>query len=46
VTFLFDMDDNTNFDTDMQKFAKFFIKHDTEMNRYQKPDSKSHNVWF
>jgi len=49
TTFLFDMDDEVNFDTDMQRFAKFFIKHHPEPNKYPRPnpnDRKNHNVWY
>jgi hypothetical protein len=47
-TFLFDADDQVNFDTDIQKFAKFFIKHNPDQNKYPRPDpnGKNHNVWY
>jgi len=43
------MDDITNFDKDMQKFAKFFIKHHPDPTKYSHPnlsDKRSHNTWF
>lgn len=43
------MDDELNFDDDMQRFAKFFIKHNQDQNRYPKPDSndkKNHSLWY
>jgi hypothetical protein len=49
TTFFFDADDDFNFDTDMQRFAKFFIKHDPNPNRYPRPDQsdkKNHNVFY
>jgi Tubulin-tyrosine ligase family. len=43
------MDDEANFDTEMQKFAKFFIKNHPDPNRYPRPDpndKKNHSVWY
>lgn len=43
------MDDEANFDTDMQKFAKFFIAQNADQNKYPKPDpndKKNAATWF
>lgn len=43
------MDDTANFDRDMQKFAKFFIKHHPNDKKYPQPnanDKKSQHVWY
>lgn len=34
ITFYFDMDDETNFDSDMHRFTKFFIKHCGDPKKY------------
>lgn len=49
TTFVFDMDDESNFDTDMQRFAKFFINHSPDPSIYSKPDpndKRNSDVWF
>ncbi len=43
------MDDELNFDRDMQKFAKFFIKYHPDQNKYSKPNSsdrKNGQIWY
>ena len=41
------MDDDVNFETDMQRFAKFFIKHDPNPSRYPKPEgAKNQHVYY
>jgi len=43
------MDDEVNFDTDMQRFSQFFIKNYSDPNFYPKPDpndKKNSDVWY
>ena len=41
------MDDDANFESDMQRFAKFFIKHDPNPSRYPKPEgAKNQHVYY
>ena len=37
-----DMDDENNFESDMQRFAKFFIKHSADPSKYPKPENAKH----
>ena len=49
TTFVFNMDDEGNFDTDMQRFARFFIKHCPNQSLYPKPDpndKRNADVWY
>jgi hypothetical protein len=49
TTFVFDMDDIENFDSDMQRFSKLFIKHNVDQEKYPKPDpndKKNHSTWY
>lgn len=49
TTFVFNMDDEVNFDTDMQRFARFFIQHNPDQSLYPHPDpndKKNADVWF
>ena len=49
LTFRFNMDDLSNFDKDMQRFAKFFIKHHPDQAKYPHPnanDKRNYNTWF
>lgn len=43
------MDDEVNFDSDMQAFAKYFIKYFSDKDHYPKPDpnnKKNSDVWY
>ncbi len=43
------MDDEVNFDTDMQRFAQFFIKNHPKQDLYPRPDAlgqKGNDVWY
>ncbi len=49
ITFSFNMDDEVNFDNDMQRFAQFFINNFSNPNFYPKcehNDKKNGNVWY